>query len=343
MSLSTDRCTLAAGKLEVFHIRIGILIDSFDPVCIAQMDACLSALSAGADLVIPVLAGNPSACSAPADDRWKMLVAAASCSKSVSPLRLSAKHESSSEESIFRHLKKKYPKDRLTLLRADGGSSGLCPSVREYCMVKGLYGFPSRLSHAGPWLDQLFEALNPHRFAHSLSVAGTSVDLAEKYGVDILCAEEAGLLHDCAKCLPLSEMQQIARRNHLTDDPGLLESSALLHSLAGAWVARTQYGIQDPEILKAIEYHNTGHAGMSRLAMCICLADFIEPNREPFPSLEEVRSLSEISLEKALLLSLERVADHVLSRGKSLHPRTLNTIAWLKTLPAVQSSAESSL
>jgi hypothetical protein len=53
--------------------------------------------------------------------------------------------------------------------------------------------------------------------------------------------------------------------------------------------------------------------------------------------LQEVRRLSDISLEKALLLSLEGVADHVRSGGKSLHPRTLGAIEWLRTLPDVQS------
>ncbi|MBQ1366050.1 MAG: hypothetical protein IIY60_09575, partial [Clostridia bacterium] len=64
--------------------------------------------------------------------------------------------------------------------------------------------------------------------------------------------------------------------------------------------------------------------------------DVIEPNREPFPGLEDVRALAEVSLEKALLLSLEDVVAHVSSKGRTLHPRTLGTIEWLKTLPAVQ-------
>lgn len=206
---------------------------------------------------------------------------------------------------------------------------------REYHDLKALYCASTRLDTAGPWLDRLYKVLNPKRFAHSLSVARTSVRLAEKYGLDVIRAEQAGLLHDCAKCLRLEEMQKIAVKHNLTDDPAFLESPALLHSVVGAWVARKKYGMEDPEVLKAIEYHNTGCAGMSPLAMDICLSDFIEPNREPFPGLEEVRALAEVSLEKALLLSLEDVVAHVSSKGRTLHPRTLGTIEWLKTLPAV--------
>lgn len=211
--------------------------------------------------------------------------------------------------------------------------------VREYCAVRGLYGQKPRLDQAEDWLSRLFRALNPRRFTHSVSVAHTAYRLARIHGINLRQAEEGGLLHDCAKCLPLREMQRIAVQHSLTNDAYILESSALMHSLVGAWVARNDYGMADPEVLDAIAYHNTGHPGMSRLAMCVCLADFIEPTRGSYPLLENVRILSELSLERALLMSLEGTADFVRSRGKYLHPRTQETISWLKTLPAVRSSS----
>lgn len=323
---------------EVFPIRISVLSDPFDPVCSGHLDACRAALSAGrADMVLLVLSGDPGSCAASSEDRWRMLVTACAGNKLMLPLRVPPKRESSGAESILRYLRKKYPADQLSPLAAGAPGTALCPSVQEYCTLKSLYREVPRLSRASSWVDRLYKALNPHRFAHSLSVARTSVQLALRFGIDVVLAEEAGLLHDCAKCLSLGEMQKIARKYQLTDDPDFLASASLLHSVVGACVAQEEYGMEDPEVLEAIAYHNTGHAGMSRLAMCVCLADFIEPNRNPFPGLQEVRRLSEISLEKALLLSLESVADHVRSGGKSLHPRTLGAIEWLRTLPAVQS------
>jgi predicted HD superfamily hydrolase involved in NAD metabolism len=112
----------------------------------------------------------------------------------------------------------------------------------------------------------------------------------------------------------------------------MLASGALLHSVVGSWIAREEYGMTDPDVLQAISYHNTGFPGMTRLDMCVCLSDSIEPLRETYPHLEQVRLLAESSLERALLLSLEGTADYVTSRGKYLHPRTQNTIAWLKTI-----------
>ncbi len=334
-------------------LRIGVLVDSFDPFSDAHLKRCNAALSSGdVDQVLLIPTGEEADCTAPAGDRWRMLVAACAGSRVLIPFQLSRKHRSADPDAILSRLQDKFHEDQLILLSppacpvnvrnifSEGKEPDfLVPAVLEYCLLKGLYGTVPRLEQAGQWVDRLFETLNPHRFSHTLSVALTSVRLAAKYHVNVRQAEEAGLLHDCAKCLPLSEMQRIARRHHLTEDPSILESASLLHSVAGAWVARSRYGMKDPEVLEAIAYHNTGHEGMSRLAMCVCLADFMEPNREPFPLLNEVRLLAEVSLEKALLLSLEGVADHVRSKGKLLHPRTLDTIEWLKSLPAVQADS----
>ena len=216
---------------EVFPIRIGLLIDSFDPVRSGHLDACRSSLSEGmADQAFLVLSGNPASCLASAEDRWRMLVAACAGKKELSPYRLPPKHRDSGPEEILLRFRKKRPEDRFDLLSADV-SGELSPSVREYCDLKGLYGAVPRLDQAGAWIDRLFSALNPHRFAHSLSVAQTSARLALRFGLDAVRAEEAGLLHDCAKCFSLPEMQKIARKHHLTEDKEFLRSASLLHSL----------------------------------------------------------------------------------------------------------------
>ena len=317
-------------------LRIGVLANPFDPVRSSQLELCFDAIRDGsADRILLVMNGNPSVSGVSLDNRWKMLVAACAGNKKLIPYRLPVKKESAGTEKILKHLQKKHPEDRLFLLSSEsaGLQSSLPPAVEEYCSLSGLYGFPCRIEKAGIWISDLFTDLTPHRFAHSLSVAYSSVKLALRFGINIEKAEIAGLLHDCAKCLPLAEMQETAVCSGVTNDLSILGSSALLHSLVGARIAHTRYGIDDQEILDAIAFHNTGHAGMSRLAMCVCLADFIEPNRESFPLLEEVRCLSEKSLEQALLLSLKGVADHVCSKGQVLHPRTMNAISWLESLP----------
>ena len=314
--------------------RIGIMEGRFDPVRSSHIRAALTLLGSGSvDRVLLMLSGD----GAPAEDRWKMLVAACSCDKRLIPSRLCLDLDTdSSSGKVLKELSKQYPDAKMLLQPSVSDSSGL-PSVedlpvpvQEYCRCKGLYGFAGKLEHIDRWMDLLFTALKPRRFAHSLSVARTSVQLAGLYGENTLKAEQAGLLHDCAKCLPLKDMQRIAVENRLTEDPDVLGSDALLHSIAGACLAEQLYGMTDPEVLEAIRFHNTGYPGMSRLAMCVCLADFMEPLRESFPLLEKVRVLSRTSLEKALLLSLEGTVDYVKSRGWYLYPRTCDTIAWLR-------------
>ena len=215
----------------------------------------------------------------------------------------------------------------------DGESTPLLPvQVRQYAQSAGLYGASLRIPEGPQWLAMLFEDLSLKRFSHTLAVADTARRLALLHGLDPVKAEVAGLLHDCAKCLPLKEMQRIAKDNHLTDDPSILESGALLHSVVGAFLARTKYGCTDEEVIAAIRSHTTGQSGMSQLAMAVWLADTIEPTRAPYPLLDKTRMLAGLSLEKAMITSLEGTLQHVRKKGENVHPATAETLNWLKTL-----------
>ena len=86
----------------------------------------------------------------------------------------------------------------------------------------------------------------------------------------------------------------------------------------------------DPAILQAIARHTTGCPGMTRLDMVVYLADKTEPTRESYPLLDKVRMLSTLSLEKAMLCSMEGTAEHVAKGSKKVHPQTLETLAWLR-------------
>lgn len=218
-------------------------------------------------------------------------------------------------------------------LAAGQPAAGLPAVVEEYCGIKGLYGMERRIPQADEWLDRLFAALSPERFTHTLGVACTARELALCHGLNAQKAEIAGLLHDCAKCIPISDMRRLALEHRLLADESLLESSNLLHAPVGAYLARVNYGINDPEIIQAIVYHTTGTPGMSRLDMAVYLADKIEPTRKDYPTLSAVRALARQSLEKALRLSLEGTIRHVKKGGGSQHPATSETLSWLCTLP----------
>lgn len=212
----------------------------------------------------------------------------------------------------------------------DEADTPLLPApVREYCAVKGLYGMDRRFAEAERWLDMLWRDLSVKRFTHSLAVAQTARRLALKHGLDAYKAEMAGLLHDCAKCLPHEDMEKLAREQRLTEDEEMLSSNALLHSLTGAFLAEHAYGVNDPEVLQAIASHTTGKPGMSLLDMAVYLADKIEPTRTSYPLLETIRTAAAQSLTEAMIISMEGTARYVRKGRKPLHPASLATLQWL--------------
>ena len=171
--------------------------------------------------------------------------------------------------------------------------------------------------------------LKPGRYPHTLGVAETALRLAPRYGVDPARAELAGLLHDCAKYMPIDEMRKLVVGTVPDADAEELETVSVLHAPAGAvWAAR-EFGVQDRGILSAIRKHTLGDAQMSALDALIYTADFIEPNRAPFPGLEEARALAETDIFAATRKCAELTNRHLAEQGRQAHPRTLRMLAKL--------------
>lgn len=206
------------------------------------------------------------------------------------------------------------------------------PQVLEYIRIMGLYGTGEGVKNAKEMYARLRRTLSDKRLTHSLLVASTARELAKKHGVDPEQAALAGLLHDCAKCLPLVTMQKIARDNRLLLDKETLMSANLLHGPVGAVVAEKEYGITDPNILSSIRCHTTGKVGMLPLDMIVFLSDKIEPSRRSYPALEEVRSLAQKDLAAALRYSLESTLAYVRSQNTTPHPLTQQVADWLKRI-----------
>lgn len=160
------------------------------------------------------------------------------------------------------------------------------------------------------------------RLRHTLGVRQTAVALAERWGARMQAAAVAAMLHDIAKPLPLKEMQALAARYGLDLDDETLTAGNLLHGPVAAAIAEHELGIEDPEVLSAIACHTAGKPGMTVLDKVLFIADAIEPNREDYPGLAEMRRLVETDLDGAVLLSMERTREYVLSRGLSFCGQT---------------------
>lgn len=205
----------------------------------------------------------------------------------------------------------------------------LCPQVEEYIRVCGLYGQTASPAGGEKMLCKLSAALNPRRFCHTVLVCYTARKLARLHGVDENQAVTAALLHDCAKCLPLAQMQKIAREHRLLVDSETM-ASPLLHGPVGAVLAETEYGVTDPGVLSAIRCHTTGKVGMLPLDMVVYLADKIEPSRRNYEGLQETRTLA----QKSLIAAMRYNASHFVEGASiRLHPTTQKMVDWLKRLP----------
>ena len=192
-------------------------------------------------------------------------------------------------------------------------------AVADYIRQKGLYLCKYSEEQI---MEHLKGMLTYHRFTHTLGVADTAQRLATNCGVDPLRARLAGLLHDCAKSMPLEEMREMVMNNLDDLDVEELETRAILHAPAGMVMARDVFGVRDPSILSAIRKHTVGDGEMSPMDALIYVSDFIEPGREPFPGLEKARKLAEKDIYKAMVCCTQLTAKHLKSQGKHVHPRS---------------------
>lgn len=177
---------------------------------------------------------------------------------------------------------------------------------------------------------ELEKELDKERFEHSLGVEYTSACLAFVHGENVEKAIIAGLLHDCAKCLPDDEKIRIMEKAGCPPLQEELDNHSLLHSKAGAILARDKYGIEDEDILNAIRFHTVGRPAMSLLEKIVYIADFIEPGRKELDIMEAVRKAAFKDIDQTLLWIMESIIKYVESKGYEPAPSSLAAYEYYK-------------
>ena len=163
-------------------------------------------------------------------------------------------------------------------------------------------------------LRRLSSELKPSRFAHSLGVRDTAVELARIYGCDEDKCRLAGILHDCAKYMSLEQMMDIIQKGGIELYPHEDEYEPLLHAPAGAALAKLSYGVNDEQILSAIRKHTTGK-DMDLLEAIIFVADMIEPTRTYIPGCDELRALARNDIFAAVEKCKQMTKEYCESQG----------------------------
>ena len=174
--------------------------------------------------------------------------------------------------------------------------------------------------------------LDKNRYQHTLGVMYTASCLAMRYGGDLQQAMFAGLLHDCAKCIPADRQIHLCEKNHILMREVERKNPHLLHANLGAFLAKTEYGIKDKTVLHAIEVHTTGAPNMGLLDKLLFVADYIEPHRDKAPNLTEVRTLAFEEINEAVLRILYDTIHYLDQRRGSVDPVTYDTYEFYRKL-----------
>lgn len=157
----------------------------------------------------------------------------------------------------------------------------------------------------------LKKRLDAPRYDHTMGVAYTAICLAMKYDVDLYKAEVAGLLHDCAKCIPDNTKIAKCKKYNISISDIEYDNPSLLHAKLGAFYAMNKYNIADMEIINAILNHTTGKPAMTMLDKIVYVADYIEPRRTKAPNLTKIRKLAFEDIDLAVYTILEGTIGYI--------------------------------
>lgn len=177
---------------------------------------------------------------------------------------------------------------------------------------------------------KLKKYLDRERYEHTLGVMYTAGALAMRYGCDLDQALTAGLLHDCAKCIPGKKKIRLCDRYHLHVSEIEFANPSLLHAKLGAFLAIKKYHIDDKNVINAIACHTTGRPEMTLLDKIIYIADYIEPGRQELPNMAAVRRLAFEDIDECLYLILKDSLAYLHSRGIPIDPMTEKTYQYYR-------------
>lgn len=118
---------------------------------------------------------------------------------------------------------------------------------------------------------------------HVEEVADTAVWLAEIYDLDRVKVQLAALLHDISAIMAPQDMYELAKMRGLEIDAAEEKYHFLLHQRISRIIAQEDYGINDSDILDAIECHTTLKKNASMYDKIIFIADKISWDQKGVP------------------------------------------------------------
>ena len=133
------------------------------------------------------------------------------------------------------------------------------------------------------------------------------LEISAKYDVDSELVDISILGHDIARNLDDIALIVEAKKLRINIDEIEKKAPILLHGpIAATWISNNFLNQMDERIIEAIYFHTTGRANMSDVSKVTFLADKLDPEKiKRRPSLQEVKSHIDISLDQAILKFIE--------------------------------------
>lgn len=160
-----------------------------------------------------------------------------------------------------------------------------------------------------------------HRYAHCVRVARMSENLARAHGADPGKARTAGMLHDLARLYHGERLLRESAEHGIEIDEFSRANPTVLHAPLSAALARSMFGIDDPEILSAIAKHTLAAAEMSPLDCILYLADGLEPGRD-YAERAGLAALAERDLSGAMRATILSSLRYLTQRHLPIAPQT---------------------
>jgi predicted HD superfamily hydrolase involved in NAD metabolism len=161
-----------------------------------------------------------------------------------------------------------------------------------------------------------------HRYEHTIRVARCADVLAQRHGLDARRARLAGMLHDLARLYSAERLLAECEARQMPIDAFERANPVVLHARLGAAIAAETFGVNDEQVLSAIEKHTTAAAAMSPLDCAVFLADGLEPDRT-FPERAALWDLAMNDLTEATREVIKSSVRRLAREGLAVAPATI--------------------
>lgn len=155
-------------------------------------------------------------------------------------------------------------------------------------------------------------------YYHCMEVGEYAYQLDEKYLTSPEKVSIAGYLHDISAIYPNNQRISVAQKYGIELNEAEMAFPMIIHQKISKSIAKMDFGIEDNEILSAIECHTTLKKNYSDIDLVLFVADKIKWDQEGKPPyLDGLLQALNCSLENAAYFYIDYILKHDI---KVVHP-----------------------